>query len=54
MKWHSNSAKHKATHRGYRSKPTQAQISATLSLFSDIILLPNKCEKKYSEQLKLF
>ena len=54
MTWHPNSAKHKATHGGYRSKPTKAQISATLSFFSGVAPLPKKREIKVGTQLNLF
>ena len=54
MNWHPNSAKHKAMHGGYRSKPTKAQISATLSFFSGVAPLPKKREIKVGTQLNLF
>lgn len=33
MNYNPNSKKHKAMHGGYRSKPTKAQVQATLNFF---------------------
>jgi hypothetical protein len=54
MTWHPNSAKHKATHGGYKGKPTQQQVRATLSFFSGVAPLPKKREIKNGTQLNLF
>ena len=54
MSWNINSAKHKAMHGGYGTKPSKAQISATLSFFSEVAPLPKKREIKISTQLDLF
>lgn len=54
MNWHPNSAKHKATHGGYKGKPTQQQVRATLSFFSGTDLTQKKQEKKIHGQLNLF
>jgi hypothetical protein len=52
--WHQNTAKHKAMHGGYRTKPTKGQITATLSLYSGVAPLPKKREIKDGTQLHLF
>ena len=54
MTWNPNSAKHKATHGGYKGKPTQQQVRATLSFFSGTDLTQNKPQKKVYIQLNLF
>jgi hypothetical protein len=54
MSWNINSAKHKAMHGGYGTKPSKAQISATLSFFAGVAPLPKKREIKISTQLNLF
>ena len=54
MNWHPNSAKHKAMHGGYKGKPTQQQVRATLSFFSGVAPLPKKREIKNGTQLNLF
>jgi hypothetical protein len=54
MTWHPNSSKHKATHGGYKGKPTQQQVRATLSFFSGVAPLPKKREIKNGTQLNLF
>lgn len=33
MNWNPNSRKHKANHRGYKSKPTKQQAMATFNFF---------------------
>ena len=52
--WHPNSSKHKATHGGYKGKPTKAQVTATLSFFSGVAPLPKTRTKKCGTQLNLF
>ena len=56
MKWHSNSRKHKAMHRGYKSKPPLNQVTALLGLYSDNKPQPNTKQPKVKEpsQLRLF
>ena len=54
MNWHPNSAKHKATHGNYKTKPTQQQVRATLSFFSGTDLTQKKPQKKIHGQLNLF
>ncbi len=50
MNWHPNKAKHKATHRGYKSKPTKSQVNALLDLYSG----SDPEEKNVNKQLDLF
>jgi hypothetical protein len=54
MSWNPNSAKHKANHGGYRTKPTQEQVKATLSFYSGITPIEKQPPKKDNQQLKLF
>ena len=54
MSWHPNKAKHKAMHGGYRNKPTQQEIKATLSFFMGTTLIKGREEKKIYTQLNLF
>jgi hypothetical protein len=55
MSWHPNSNKHKAMHRGYKSKPTQGQVTMLLSMYSGVAPLPKKKpQKKFGKQLNLF
>lgn len=35
MTWHPNSNKHKATHNGYKQKPTQGQIKALMEMYDE-------------------
>jgi hypothetical protein len=39
MKWHPNSNKHKATHGGYRDKPSKKDVNALLDLYGNISTL---------------
>lgn len=36
MSWNPNSAKHKATHGGYREKPTKSQVKANLDFWAGL------------------
>jgi hypothetical protein len=54
MSWNPNSAKHKAMHNGYKKKPTQEQVKATLAFFSGISTIQKQPPNKDSQQLKLF
>jgi hypothetical protein len=54
MSWNPNSAKHKAMHGGYRQKPTQEQVKATLSFFGSVDLKQNNKSNKVHNQLNLF
>jgi hypothetical protein len=40
MGFNPNSAKHKAQHGGYKSKPTKGQVKALLNLYSSCQMLP--------------
>ncbi len=52
--WHPNKAKHKAMHGGYRKKPTQQEIRATIAFFNCSNVIKHKQEKIVFIQLKLF
>lgn len=62
MKHHPNSNKHKAMHGGYRTKPTKAQVLATLNFFdtsdpskmTTIVGTSGKGKTILGEQLGLF
>lgn len=54
MKWHPNSDKHKATHKGYKSKPTQGQVNALLGMYSGCTPQPKTREVKPNNQTRLF
>ncbi len=62
MKHHPNSNKHKAMHGGYRTKPSKAQVQATLNFFdtSDsgkmtvIVATPGQGKSRLGTQLDLF
>jgi hypothetical protein len=55
--WNPNSAKHKAMHGGYKTKPTKQGVSALLNLYSGCqvnkqeIVIVNK--KESNKQLKI-
>lgn len=54
---HPNSAKHKANHSGYKSKPTKKAVNALLSLYAGISELPEvitPANRQPGVQLKLF
>jgi hypothetical protein len=54
MSWHPNSNKHKATHCGYKSKPTQGQVTMLLSMYSGVAPLPKKkLQKKFGNSLAI-
>jgi|TARA_R110000782_G_scaffold21110_2_gene56895 hypothetical protein len=54
MAFNPNSAKHKANHKGYKTKPTQQQVKALLGLYSNNNPQPNTNFKTQPTQLKLF
>jgi len=58
MSWNPNSKKHKATHGGYRDKPTQGQVNGLMNMYAGIaaVKLPPLPEKEIvpiGTQLKL-
>ena len=56
--WNPNSAKHKAQHGGYKSKPTKETVNSLLNLYSACSLIYelgkklNEEQNKNGEQLK--
>ena len=68
MNYNPNSKKHKASHGGYKSKPTKKQVQATLSFFDtsdfsqvmvsgDIVVIvatPGEGKPRLGTQLDLF
>jgi hypothetical protein len=67
MNYNPNSKKHKASHGGYKGKPTQAQVQANISLWASLIpdgykplemnvITANSCEGKsrFGTQIDLF
>jgi len=64
MNYNPNSKKHKASHGGYKAKPSKAQVQATLSFFdtSDldfskmvaIVATSGKGKPRLGTQLELF
>jgi len=54
---HLNSAKHRASHSGYKSKPTQKAVNALLNLYAGVSKLPEvitPAKPQPGVQLKLF
>jgi len=54
---HKNTKKHKANHRGYKSKPTQKAVNALLNFYAGVSKLPEVITPVKAEpgvQLKLF
>jgi len=53
--WNPNSNKHKAAHKGYKSRPTKKEISNLLSIYAcklSEVITPTR--KEAGVQLKLF
>ena len=54
---HLNSAKHKANHGGYKSKPSKQSIKALMDLYAGVSIMPEPITPKMAStgnQLKLF
>ena len=54
---HLNSAKHRASHGGYKQKPTRESVRALLNLYAGVSQLPEVITPRKSNpgvQLKLF
>jgi len=53
MKWHPNSRKHKAMHKGYKGRPTLTQVNALLGLYSGNTPQPNPKKPKLKNPIQL-
>jgi hypothetical protein len=51
--WHPNKNKHKAQHRGYKSKPSAAQVDALLGFYAMTGEVKTPQKQQPGKQLKL-